>query len=116
MEKYFHIESVDRERLLVIILSCEMTSVYWKELNETLKNMQYDADKVYFDFLFRNGYENRFFMANLDDNSNIKGLLKKCDGFDVFKKISHRYFSLHEELLTSSILSSQQIDQYLQEY
>ena len=34
MERFFHIEDVDSEELYVIILSNELTSVYWEELLE----------------------------------------------------------------------------------
>ena len=116
MGKYFHIESVDNERLLVIILSCEMTSVYWNELLSTIRDRHFNNQTVYFDFLYRNGYENRFFTANIDANSNIKGRLRRCDAFDTFEAISHRFFSMHEDFLASSILSRQQIQQYLLEF
>lgn len=116
MGKYFHIETVDQERLLVIILSCEMTSVYWNELVSTLRERHYSNKTIYFDFLYRNGYENRFFSANIDDKFKFRGRLRRCDVFDTFEAISHRFFSLHEELLNTSILSRQQIQQYLYEY
>lgn len=116
MGKYFHIEKVDQERLLVIILSCEMTSVYWNELVSTLRERHYSNKTVYFDFLYRNGYENRFFFASIDDKFNFRGRLRRCDAFDTFEAISHRFFSMHENLLASSILSRQQIQQYLLEF
>lgn len=116
MGKYFHIETVDQDRLLVIILSCEMTSVYWNELVSTLRDRHCNNKTVYFDFLYRNGYENRFFLASIDEESNFKGRLRRCDVFDTFEAISRRFFSLHEDLLTSSILSRQQIEQYLYEF
>lgn len=116
MGKYFHIETVDQERLLVIILSCEMTSVYWNELLSTLRERQYSNKTVYFDFLYRNGYENRFFSASIDDQFLFKGRLRRCDVFDTFETISRRFFTLHEELLKTSILSRQQIQQYLCDY
>lgn len=116
MGKYFHIESVNQNSILVIILTCEMTSVYWNELVSTLRAGHYNNQTVYFDFLYRNGYENRFFIASIDDKSNFRGRLRRCDAFDSFEAISHRFFSLHEDLLTSSILSRQQIEQYLSQF
>lgn len=116
MEKYFHIETIDQERLLVIILTYEMTSVYWNELISTLRENHYYNKTVYFDFLYRNGYKNRFFSAKIDEQSNLRGRLRRCDVYDTFEVISHRFFSLHEELLSTSILSRQQIEQYLCDY
>lgn len=114
MEKYFHIETIDQERLLVIILSCELTSVYWNELVSSLRKRRCRNKIVYFDFLYRNGYENRFFIAKIDDQSNFREHLKRCEVNDAFDAISHRFFSLHRELLFTSILSRRQIEQYLQ--
>ncbi len=116
MGKYFHIETVDQDRLLVIILSCEMTSVYWNELVSTLRERHCNNKTIYFDFLYRNGYENRFFSASIDEKSNINGRLRRCEVFDTFETISRRFFSLHEDLLSASILSRQQIEQYLCEF
>lgn len=116
MGKYFHIETVDKDRLLVIILSCEMTSVYWNELVSTFRENNLYNKTVYFDFLYRNGYENRFFLAHLDEQSNFQGRLRRCEFYDTFAAISHNFFSLHKELLSESILSNQQIENYLFEY
>ena len=116
MGKYFHIETVDQERLLVIILSCEMTSVYWNELVNTLRERHCKNKTVYFDFLYRNGYENRFFTARIDERSNFKGRLRKCYVYDLFEAVSHHFFSMHKDLLATSILSRQQIEHYLLEY
>ena len=93
-----------------------MTSVYWNELVATLRDGHYNNKTVYFDFLYRNGYKNRFFVANIDEQYNFRGRLKKCEDYNLFEAISHRFFSLHEELLATSILSKQQIEQYLFDY
>ena len=116
MEKYFHIETVDQDRILVIILSYELTSVYWSELVKTLRERHCNNKTVYFDFLYRNGYENRFFTTRIDDMSNFKGRLRKCDTYDSFEEISRHFFSMHKDLLATSILSRQQIEHYLLEY
>ena len=113
MGKYFHIEDVDRDSLLVIILSCELTSVYWNDLIDTLREKHLSNKTVYFDFLYRNGYENRFFSAHLDENYNFRGRLKKCNVIDSFEEVTRKFFSLHEDILFNSILSRQQINNYL---
>lgn len=113
MGKYFHIENVDRDSLLVIILSSEMTSVYWNDLLYTFRKNHLSNKMIYFDFLYRNGYENRFFSAHLDESYKIKGRLKKCDVFDTFEEVTHRFFVQHEDILMTSILSRQQVEHYL---
>ena len=116
MGKYYHIESVDKDSLLVIILSCEMTSVYWNELLDTFREYQLGNKTVYFDFLYRNGYENRFFSAHLDDSYKFRGRLRKCEAYDIFEEVTRRFFSLHEDILLNSILSRQQVEHYLERY
>lgn len=113
MEKYFHIEQIDNEKLLVIILSCELTSVYWENLLEAFREKNLCDRTVYFDFLYRNGYNNRFFSAHLDNHSRLSGRLHRCDVFDRFEDISYRFFSMHEEMLNESILSAQQVKHFL---
>lgn len=110
MGKYFHIETLDSDRLLVIILSCELTSVYWNKLLATFKDNHIINKTVYFDFLYRNGYENRFFVANLNESSAFNGRLRRCDVPERFEKISQRFFRMHEELLASSALASSFLD------
>lgn len=116
MGKYYHIEKVDKDSLLVIILSCEMTSVYWNDLLDTFRENHFGNKTVYFDFLYRNGYENRFFSAHLDDTYKFRGRLRKCEAFDIFEEVTRRFFSLHEDILLNSILSRQQVEHYLERF
>lgn len=113
MEKFFHIEDIDNERLLVIILTSELTSVYWNDLLEAFHEHHWSNKTVYFDFLYRNGYENRFFSASLNAESRLKGSLRHCQMEQAYDEISKRFFALHSELLMGSILSNQQIEHYL---
>lgn len=115
MGRFFHIEDVDSDKLLVIILSCELTSVYWNELLETFRENHWRRKTVYFDFLYRNGYENRFFSALLDDNSKLQGRLHRCELERSIDMRSRRFFAQHSELLSDSILSSLQVERYLDE-
>lgn len=99
MENYFHIETIDRDNLLVIILSYEMTSVYWKELQETLRGNHIVDKTVYFDFFYRNGSENRYFISHVDNHSKLSGQLKKCCTINSLEAISTQFFEEHKELL-----------------
>ena len=47
MERFFHIEDVDSEELYVIILSNELTSVYWEELLETFQKNHW-SNRMFF--------------------------------------------------------------------
>lgn len=113
MERFFHIEDVDSDELFVIILSNELTSVYWEELMETFQKNHWRNRTVYFDFLFRNGYENRYFSAFLNEESKLVGNLRRCQVSQSFDEISRSFFALHEDLLSGSILSTSQIEHYL---
>jgi hypothetical protein len=110
MERFFHIEDIDSDRLLVIILSTELTSVYWKDLLDTFQRNMWRNRTVYFDFLYRNGYENRFFSAFLNDESRLMGRLHKCEMESTFDCMSRRYFARHADLLVDSILTKAQIE------
>ena len=116
MDKFFHIESIDKDSLFVIILSSEMTSVYWSDLLTTFRENHWNNKTVYFDFLFRNGCDNRFFSAVLDERSNFSGRLKRCEVLEPFDVISRRFFRKNVGLLSYSILSSQQIKSFLEGY
>ena len=113
MERFFHIEDIDSDELFVIILSNELTSVYWEELMETFQKNNWRNRTVYFDFLYRNGYENRYFSAFLNEESKLTGNLRRCQVSQSFDEISRRFFALHEDLLSGSILSTRQIEHYL---
>lgn len=113
MERFFHIEDVDSDELFVIILSNELTSVYWEELMETFQKNHWRNRTVYFDFLYRNGYENRYFSAFLNEESKLMGNLRSCQVSQSFDEISRRFFALHEDILSGSILSTSQIEHYL---
>ena len=61
-----------------------------KDLGTLTKGGKHDyanafCGTVYFDFLYRNGYNNRFFSARLDNHSRLSGRLHRCDVFDRFE-------------------------------
>lgn len=113
MERFFHIEDVDSEELYVIILSNELTSVYWEELLDTFQKNHWSNRTVYFDFLYRNGYENRYFSAFLNEESRLLGNLRRCQVSHTLDEISRKFFALHSDLLIGSNLSNRQIEHYL---
>jgi len=113
MERFFHIEDVDSEELYVIILSNELTSVYWEELLDTFQKNHWSNRTVYFDFFYRNGYENRYFSAFLNEESRLLGNLRRCQVSHTLDEISRKFFALHSDLLIGSNLSNRQIEHYL---
>ena len=113
MGQYFQIEKIDTESFLVIILSCELTSVYWIKLLDVFQKNRIANKTVYFDFLIRNGFDNRFFMSYLNGNSKFESQLRSCDVCDGFESISRSFFSMHMDLLSTSILSERQIHDFI---
>lgn len=67
MSRYFNIENINGDRrLYVTILSYEMTHLYWDELVSAIKAYNKPNVPVYFDYLYRNGLSNRFFVSKTD--------------------------------------------------
>ena len=106
MVEQFHIELLSNGCILITILSTDLTSAYWKELQRALSKLNRSNIDIYFDFLYRNGLENRFFAARLNNNSMLEGRLKVCDMSEKYKKIANMFFLSHMELLKGSALSN----------
>lgn len=113
MSEYYHIEPLSNGDIFVIILSTEMTSVYWKELRNAISRLRRSNVKVYFDFLYRNGFQNRFFAAMVDQDSLLEGRLRGCDMTEYYKRITNLFFHSHIELLYGSALSKEHRVQFI---
>ena len=104
--KEFQIIPLQGRSLLVIVLSLEMTSHYWKKLQAELANCNVPDAEVYFDFLYRNGTRNRFFKSELKGLTLIANTLKKCEAPEEYIHIADAFFASHSKWLDSSVLSS----------
>ncbi|WP_195437648.1 type II toxin-antitoxin system RnlB family antitoxin [Parabacteroides goldsteinii] len=104
--KEFQIIPLQERHLLVVILSSEMTSHYWKELQAELANCNIADAEVYFDFLYRNGLKNRFFKSELKGITLIANSLKKCEAPQEYIKVADTFFASHSKWIDSSVLSS----------
>ncbi|WP_077153750.1 type II toxin-antitoxin system RnlB family antitoxin [Bacteroides bouchesdurhonensis] len=104
--KEFQIIPLQERCLLVVILSSEMTSHYWKELQAELANCNIADAEVYFDFLYRNGLKNRFFKSELKGITLIANSLKKCEVPQEYIKVADTFFASHSKWIDSSVLSS----------
>lgn len=90
----------------MVILSSEMTSHYWKELQTELATFNIADAEVYFDFLYRNGLKNRFFKSELKGISLIANSLKRCEAPQEYIKVADTFFASHSQWIDSSVLSS----------
>ena len=104
--KEFQIIPLQERCLLVVILSSEMTSHYWKELQAELANCNIADAEVYFDFLYHNGLKNRFFKSELNGITLIANSLKKCEVPQEYIKVADTFFASHSKWIDSSVLSS----------
>ena len=104
--KEFQIIPLQERHLLVVILSSEMTSHYWKELQAELANCNIADAEVYYDFLYRNGLKNRFFKSELKGITLIANSLKKCEAPQEYIKVADTFFASHSKWIDSSVLSS----------
>ena len=101
--KYYELIKRD-DFWFVIILSIEQTGVYWKDLLNEIKECNVP---VYFDFIYRNGCSNRFFVLK---DRNLKATKENKE----FSRITLSYFKNNPEILNGSILTKNQINNYLE--
>lgn len=111
MNEHFYIENLGDRGLWVVILSTEMTSVYWNELQDTITQNRWSDVEVYFDFLYRNGFSNRFYKSRVGSTSKFMTRLQKCECSATV--VTDHFFSRNVRLLDGSVLSSLQKSMYI---
>jgi len=111
MNEYYYIENMGNKGLWIVILSTEMSSVYWKDLEQTILRNHWANIEVHFDFLYRNGFENRFFKSRLNETSCFASRLTKCECTETY--ITDRFFSDNICLLEGSALTCTQRRMYI---
>jgi len=104
-KKAFHIIKLNDSRLLVILLSFDSYSEYWDELCSTLASYNMTNAELYFDYLVRNGLNERFFRTKLDGLSLIPNSFSAFEAGPLVVSESNKYFREHPESLQSSALS-----------
>ena len=111
MNENFYIENLGDRGLWIVVLSSENTSVYWSEIEALVaRNHWVDLD-VHFDFLYRNGFKNRFFKTRINAQSKIICRLERytCE----HAIVTDRFFSHNIQLLEGSVLSTLQRRMYI---
>lgn len=111
MNENFYIENLGNRGLWVVILSSESTSTYWTELEDVIHKNHWSDMDIHFDFLYRNGFRNRFYKTRIGTESEIVCQLHKCSCKCAF--VTDRFFSLNAQLLEGSVLSNLQRKMYL---
>lgn len=99
---YYNVQLIEPEVCLVTILSCEMTEVYWKRLMDDLELLHKNV-LVYFDFLFRNGFHDRYYKLTHTTNGQVI-----LEPYQMSPRISHiadHFFAVNPVFIETSILS-----------
>ena len=55
--------------IYVVVLTKEDTATFWDDLSREIAGLHKPNSRVYFDYLFRNGLNNRVFSSHTDENS-----------------------------------------------
>ena len=109
MEYDYYIEKIEGNILLIIVLTTELTSTYWTDLVRTINSYNLCEMDIYFDFLYRNGFNNRFFKGVIQEKKIYS--LKRCEC--EYSYVADRFFSKNLCLLEGSVLSSEQKKKYI---
>lgn len=109
----FHISECSNGSVLVTVLTPEMSSVYWENLSRTISSMNIRNCQVMFDFLVRNGLNDRFYETYTDDSSNIFISLKKAEATPLLLQVADDFFMNHKSYIESSVLTKRQKKAYL---
>lgn len=99
---YYNIQAIQPNVCLVTILSCEMTEVYWKQLMADLEPLSKDVS-VYVDFLFRNGFHDRYFKLILTTSKQV--ILEPFQIGCQISRIADLFFAENPVYIENSILS-----------
>ena len=111
MNENFYIENLGERGLWIVVLSSENTSVYWSEIEALVTRNHWVNLDVHFDFLYRNGFKNRFFKTRINAQSKIICRLERytCE----HAIVTDRFFSHNIQLLEGSALSALQRSMYI---
>lgn len=114
MTKY-KIFGLSDNKILVVVLSLEMTQQYWDSLQLDLRNKAYPSSTVYMDFLYRNGKTRRFLKTSFDgDQLSINGALMSEIPASC-RKIADVFFYKNYSLYKGSVLSESKLMLYMKQ-
>lgn len=103
MNNYYNIQSITPSTFLVTILSCEMSEVYWESLIDDIKNANKNT-VVYVDFLFRNGFNDRYYV--LQSNDDGKTILIPCKIELSVERVADLFFMKYPLFIEKSSLNT----------
>lgn len=91
-----------------------MSSVYWESLLQAVNALNVRNRRIIFDYLFRNGLEDRFYETFTDERSNIVVSLHKYDASPSIVRAADSFFLRHKNYVEVSALTKRQKQVLLQ--
>lgn len=113
MESLFHIGECKNGSVLVTILTNEMSSVYWESLTDSISEMNVRNCQVVFDFLMRNGLDDRFYETYTNESSKICVSLKRIEATPFLVETADSFFVTHKKYIEKSALTKRQKSAFL---
>ena len=114
MKKFYNIKQIGNNNILVTILTTEGTSVYWHALKSQLNRREYANKSVFFDFMYRNGFQNRFFCAHIIQTDAVLSQLCRCEeSLAEVEREADRFFAHNIRFLEGSALTELQRNSYV---
>ena len=111
--QYYTVQRTHQQKILVTVLSCEMTEVYWWQLKRDINALNVGDSCIFFDFMYRNGMRDRYYQIHTDNHSQIKGTLLPCHDCHDLEIIADEFFAHNPQYIATSVLSSFQKQFYL---
>ena len=113
MESSYHISRCKNGGLLVTVLTHEASSSFWKSLTNEIVRIKAKNCHIVFDFMFRNGLEDRFYEAYTDNNSSIQVSLRRFKATPSLIRFADAFFVNHKNLIEISALTKGQKIEYM---
>jgi hypothetical protein len=106
-KSYVIIEQPDKMAIYVVVLTKEGTATFWDDLSREIVGLHKPNSRVYFDYLFRNGLNNRVFSSHTDENSLCSLAIEPLGNdilFDIY--VFNSFYNKNIELIRNSRLTS----------
>lgn len=104
----FHIEAIDKGNILVVPTNYLRPEKFMGEIEEVLNTYFNNIEYIYFDFLIKNGTNDRFFKAKVLKNKIARNSFSKTIVTGYLEEKSNIFFSKNINLINNSYLSKAQ--------
>lgn len=104
----FHIEAIDKDNILVVPTNYLRPEKFMGEIEAVLNTYFNNIEYIYFDFLIKNGTNDRFFKAKVLKNKIARNSFSKTIVTGNLEEKSNIFFSKNINLINNSYLSKAQ--------